>query len=175
MMRLATSLCAITLSLAASALACGDKFVFIGSGARLDGASLAKHPGRVFIFADPKTELSTIAADIQSGLRRAGHRVVRLDSEAALREALRSASPDLVLVDVDDIEKVSALLKDLPKKPGLLPVVYKKEQGRIDGLKAKYSCLVTPKKGHDVGLFALVNEAIETRARGGAEGCSPSV
>ncbi|MEO6326708.1 MAG: response regulator [Thermoanaerobaculia bacterium] len=175
MNRLVAPACLLSLALALStpAPACGDKFVFIGSGAQLTTASLAKHPGRVLVFANPKTGFSAISQDVRGGLRRAGHRVLVLDSIQALGEALRSGSPDVILADIEDVVDVAALLKDAPGKPGLLPVVYHKEPGDLEALKVKYSCLVAPKKGRDADLFVMVNEALESRARGVVQGCAP--
>ena len=94
---------ALVLSVSAwypAALACGDKFLMVGRGAKFQRAYASVHPGKILIFARPSTDAKAAIRDPQlhKALRQAEPRRGRLESGQQLsgrRHAVRQ--PDEAL------------------------------------------------------------------------------
>ena len=89
--------------------ACGDKFLLVGRGVKFQRAYAAVYPASIVIFAQPQRSAAKAIRDprLQTDLKQAGHRVVLVESDAALAHALESDKVDLVLTDVADADRTS--------------------------------------------------------------------
>lgn len=85
-------------------LACGEGMFMAGKGLQFQ-SYLAPRPATVLIFA-PDGEGRR--QQIHTGLEKAGHHLTVVNDEASLREALRDASYDVMIADLDRLEAFGA-------------------------------------------------------------------
>ena len=113
-------------ALVPAALACGDKFLMVGRGAKFQRAYASVHPGKVLIYARPSTDAKAAIRDPQlhKALRQAGHAVSVIEDWALLEVALRTAPTDVVLVDVAEAAKLRAAIAASPTPPDALFVAF---------------------------------------------------
>jgi len=105
--------------------ACGDKFLMVGRGVSFHRAYAAVYPASIVVYAQPKQSAKGIRdPHFQDDLKRAGHRVLLVENDAALARALESTRVDLVLTDAVDADRVSILAKASQWAPAVLPVTY---------------------------------------------------
>lgn len=119
----------VALALAAATLtpalqACGDKFLMVGRGAKFQRVYASVHPGRVLIYARPSADAKAAIRDPQlhKALRQAGHSVSVIEDWSLLEQALKSVPVDVVLVDVDEAEKLQRVVTGSPSSPEALYV-----------------------------------------------------
>jgi hypothetical protein len=107
-------------------LACGDKFLMVGRGAKFQRAYASVHPGKVLIFARPsKTDKAAIRdPQLHKQLRQAGHTVSVIEDWALLEQAIKTVPVDLVLVDVAEASRMKPLVASTPKAPNTLYVAF---------------------------------------------------
>ena len=117
-----------------AALACGDKFLMVGRGAKFQRAYASVHPGKILIYARPSTDAKAAIRDPQlhKALRQAGHAVSVIEDWALLEAALRTAPSDVVLVDVAEAAKLNATLATSPTHPDALFVAFPPAQAPSD-------------------------------------------
>jgi hypothetical protein len=108
------------------ALACGDKFLMVGRGAKFQRAYASVYPGKVLIFARPSTDSKAAIRDPQlhRALRQAGHAVSVIEDWTLLEQALKSVPVDVVLVDVGEAEKLQPVMSSSPTSPEALYVAF---------------------------------------------------
>ncbi len=113
-----------------AALACGDKFLMVGRGAKFQRAYASVYPGKILIYARPSTDEKAAIRDPQlhKTLRQAGHAVSVIEDWTLLEAALKSAPTDIVLVDVAEAAKLQAALAAAPTHPDALFVAFPSEQ-----------------------------------------------
>jgi len=111
-----------------AALACGDKFLMVGRGAKFQRAYASVHPGKILIYARPSTNAKAAIRDPQlhKALRQAGHAVSVIEDWALLEAALRTAPTDVVLVDVAEASRLKAAIAASPTHPDALFVALPK-------------------------------------------------
>ena len=99
-----------------AALACGDKFLMVGRGAKFQRAYASVHPGKILIYARPSTDPKAAIRDPQlhKALRQAGHAVSVIEDWALLEAALKTAPTDVVLVDVAEAARLQAAIAASP-------------------------------------------------------------
>jgi hypothetical protein len=109
-----------------AALACGDKFLMVGRGAKFQRAYASVYPGKILIYARPSTDAKAAIRDPQlhKALRQAGHAVSVIEDWALLEAALETAPTDVVLVDVAEAAKLQAALASAPTHPDTLFVAF---------------------------------------------------
>jgi len=109
-----------------AALACGDKFLMVGRGAKFQRAYASVHPGKVLIYARPSTSAKAAIRDPQlhRALRQAGHAVSVIEDWALLEQALKSAPSDVILVDVAEAGRLDEALATAPTRPDTLYVAF---------------------------------------------------
>lgn len=109
-----------------AALACGDKFLMVGRGAKFQRAYASVHPGKILIYARPSTGEKAAIRDPQlhKALRQAGHAVSVIEDWALLEAALRSAPTDVVLVDVAESARLESAIAVSPTRPDALFVAF---------------------------------------------------
>lgn len=146
-------------SVSQTADACGDKFLLVGRGVRFQPAYASLNPGHVIVYARPSMSAKAAIRDPQlhKRLRQAGHAVSVIENHALLVEAFRSASPDLVLADVNEGNTVAALAAASPSKPVVLFVEYPAAVERSPALQQKYLCELKPKDRAPRYLEAIEN------------------
>jgi len=117
-----------------AALACGDKFLMVGRGARFQRAYASVYPGKILIYARPSTDAKAAIRDPQlhKALRQAGHAVSMIEDWALLEAALKTASTDIVLVDVAEAARLQATLAAAPTHPDALFVAFPSAQPPSD-------------------------------------------
>jgi hypothetical protein len=126
-----TALVALGLSFVMSglfpaALACGDKFLMVGRGAKFQRAYASVHPGKVLIYARPSTSTKAAIRDPQlhKALRQAGHAVSVIEDWALLEQALKTAPSDVILVDVAEADRLQAAFAAAQTHPDALYVAF---------------------------------------------------
>ena len=113
-------------ALVPAALACGDKFLMVGRGAKFQRAYASVHPGKILIYARPSTNAKAAIRDPQlhKALRQAGHAVSVIEDWALLETALKTAPTDVVLVDVAEAGRLQAAIAATPAPPDALYVAF---------------------------------------------------
>jgi hypothetical protein len=91
-----------------SLLACGDKFLLIGRALKYQKAYASAHPGTILIYDAPGSRVGAVARELQLQqlLTGAGHKVQVVSTFAALEQAVKTMSPDIVLADSGDIAQL---------------------------------------------------------------------
>jgi hypothetical protein len=109
-----------------AALACGDKFLMVGRGAKFQRAYASVHPGKILIYARPSTDAKAAIRDPQlhKALRQAGHAVSVIEDWALLEAALKTAPTDVVLVDVAESARLQAAIAASSTSPDALFVAF---------------------------------------------------
>ena len=145
--------------------ACGDKFLLVGRGVKFQRAYAAIYPASIVIYAQSQRSAAKAIRDprLQTDLKQAGHRVVLVDSEAALARALESDKVDLVLTDVADADRTSKQGATSPSRPTVLPVMYEPTREEAKAIEARYQCRLKSSDRVDRYLVTI-DDAMKTRA-----------
>lgn len=156
---------AVFLQEGSSAQACGDKFLLLGRGVKFQRAYAAAYPASIVIYAQPQRSAAKAIRDprLQSDLKIAGHRVVVVETEAALVRALGTERVDLVLTDVADADRTSTEGAASPSKPTVLPVMYEPTREEAKRIEARYQCRLTSSDRADRYL-RTIDDAMKARA-----------
>jgi hypothetical protein len=154
------------------AAGCGDKFVLVGGGARVNRS---KFPSRVLVFMNPSSRVPAAEKEfhIEATLTAAGHKATVVESEAAFEKAIASGGYDVVLADVADAPGARQRAGTSASKPAVLPLLYKPTAEELAAAEKEASCLVRPsKKSSDI--LAVIDETMQGRRRGVASICPPA-
>lgn len=154
---------------AAVALACGDKLLVVGQGARFQQAYRAAHPASILIYTRPNSVVPLAISDphLQPALKEAGHKIQTVEGFARLGEALKTGNYDLVLADIADAAVLEPLAQAAPSRPFLLPVIYKGSKEEHSAAVKKYRCVFKAPNKTDHYL-AAIDEAMKLRLKGGS-------
>jgi len=146
------------------AQACGDKFLLVGRGVAYRRAYAAVYPASIVVYAEAQHSAAKAIRDprLQADLKMAGHRVVLVESEAALARALESGAVDLVLTDAADAERTSKQATASPSKATVLPVMYEPTKAEARAVEARYLCRLTSGDRVDRYLVAI-DDAMKVR------------
>jgi hypothetical protein len=144
--------------------ACGDKFLMVGRGVKFQRAYAAIHPASIVIYAEPQRHAAKAIRDprLQSDLKLAGHRVLLVETDAALTRALASEKVDLVLTDVADADQTSKRGAASPSKPVVLPVMYEPTAQEAKDVEARYLCRLKS-SDHVDRYLATIDDAMKVR------------
>ena len=148
-----------------SLLACGDKFLVAGRGARFQRGG-ARAP--VVIYAPLSSSLrgGPGTPSIDGVLRRAGYQPTVAASPEELGRILRGGEPGVVVVDVTDAPTVAKYAPAAPSGPIILPVLNNaSRQEMTEARKTWGVALRSPSSGDS--LLDAVDEAVELRAKSG--------
>jgi len=109
------------------ATACGDKYLVVGRGARLQRAYCAVHPAAILVYVNPRSERAAAMGDPQftKALTLAGHKTQALTDLSKVSGLVDSTRFDIVLVDFADAAAMERQLASASTKPSLLPILYK--------------------------------------------------
>ena len=107
-----------------SVSACGDKFLVVGRGARLQRAYCAIHPATILVYVNPKSERAASMGDPQfeKALTLAGHKPQVVSDLSKVSGLVGSGHFDIVLADFGDAAAVERQLATTSMKPALLPI-----------------------------------------------------
>lgn len=131
-LRLLAALFLAAVPFAQQALACGEKFLIVGRGARFQRAYVALHPASMVLLNSRLTG----RRDLQSRLKTAGHRIQLVSDISELGEAVRKQSYDLVLADGNDAAQIEEVLSSVQARPLFLPVI----DGSSKSAETQYKC-----------------------------------
>ena len=145
--------------------ACGDKFLLVGRGVKFQRAYAAIYPASIIIYAQPQRSAAKAIRDprLQTDLKQAGHRVVIVESDAALTRALESDKVDLVLTDVADADRTAKQGARSPSKPTVLPVMYEPTREEARAIESRYQCRLKSSDRADRYLVTI-DDAMKARA-----------
>lgn len=151
---------------------CGDKFVMLGGGARINRS---KYPSRVLVFMNPASRVPAAEKEfhVEATLTAAGHKAKVVESEAEVQKALETGKYDLVLADVTDVPELRKQCGASASKPAVLPLLYKPTPEELSAAEKEANCNVRPsKKSSD--LLAVIDETMKDRSKGIAPNCPPA-
>jgi DNA-binding NtrC family response regulator len=136
--------------------ACGDKALRIGRGIRFQRPS---HPTAVLIYLPSN---ATRAAQLQSMLKKVGHKSYAVQGVDSLGEALRSGQYDLVFTDLAAAASLESNIKTSPSKPVLVAVVSEGTKAEVTAAKKQYRYVV--KNPHSADLYLdAIEDAMRSR------------
>lgn len=138
----------------AAVQACGDKALRIGRGIRFQRAT---HPTSILIYIPSNAKR---AEQVQSLLKKVGHKPYWVQGENNLSDALRSGQYTLVLSDLEAASTVSHQIDNSSSKPVLVAVVAEGTKAEVKAAQKNYNHIV--KDPHDAISYL---EAIEEATR----------
>jgi hypothetical protein len=144
--------------------ACGDKFLLVGRAVTYHRAYGAVYPASILVYAPPQRDAAKAIRDprLQSDLKRAGHRVVMVESDAALTRALESDRVDLLLTDVADADRLSKQFASTAAAPSVLPVMYEPTKDEAKQVEARYHCQLKSSDRAD-RFLSSIDDAMKAR------------
>jgi len=153
------------------ATGCGDKFVLIGGGARVNRS---KFPSRVLVFMNPGSRIPAAEKEfhVEATLAAAGHKPKVVESEAEVEKALASGQYDLVLADLADVPMLRKECSSIASKPAVLPLLYKPTAEELVAAEKEANCLARPSK-RSSDLLAVIDETMQSRQKGASPNCPP--
>lgn len=121
--------------------ACGDKFLMVGRGARFQRAYASVYPGHVVVYARKSLGAKAVITDarLHKLLRQAGHTVSVIEDDSLLEQAVKSASTDVLLVDLTDAQRVDGLAAASVSHPKVLPVRPTGKSPELDRLQQQFA------------------------------------
>ena len=136
--------------------ACGDKALRIGRGIRFQHPS---HPVAVLIYFPSNT---TRATQLQSMLKKVGHKSYAAQGADSLSEALRSGQYDLVFADLVEAASLEKQIGTSASKPVLVPVVSNGTKAEVASAQKQYRYVVKNPHSADHYLDAI-DDAMRSR------------
>lgn len=136
--------------------ACGDKALRIGRGIRFQRAS---HPAAVLIYIPSNTARAT---QVQSMLKKVGHKSHAVQSVDGLSQALKSGQYDLVMTGASDAANLGNQVETSPSKPVLIAVVSEGTKAEVTAAKKQYRYIV--KNPHSAANYLdAIDDAMRSR------------
>jgi len=153
---------------APAAFGCGDKFVVLGRGVRFGRAFASKYPASILIYMNPASHMPAAAREfrLEKTLKSAGHKTRFVESTADLEQALASGKYDIVLADISDSPGVQKDAASAASKPSVVPVLYKPTPEELAAVEKKYGCLIAPASSRSAELLPVLDQAMQSRAKG---------
>ena len=143
--------------------ACGDKFLLIGRGAKLDRAYASLYPGAIVILARDRARATERTSVLRKALTGAGHRVSLITSDEIV-STLQGGRTDIVIADGLDAPTIDPQLTLLSSKPTMLYVLMDREPKPAVAVNT-----VCQLKQSDRALrwLRVIEDAMQARARSG--------
>ena len=166
---------ALILTTAPPSRACGDKFVIFGRGVRFRAAYAAEHPAAILVYMNPMSHVPLVDRDFHlvATLRLAGHRPSIVETRDELRDALTSASYDVLIADLEDAVGLETEVRHSASPPTVVPLVYKASRAEFAELAKKYSCLLqADRRNHQ--LLTVLDEVMHSKSTGQEPSCNVS-
>jgi hypothetical protein len=143
----------------ASIDACGDKLLRIGRGTRFQHSI---RPASILIYIPAGT--TTTVPQLQSYLKRAGHKPRVVQGIDNFSGALSSGQYDVVLTDLSDAPSLQKQIETSTSKPSIVPIAVKASKAEQAAAKKQYKCLVRDSDDGEKYLDAI-EAAMKSRAR----------
>jgi hypothetical protein len=169
---LVTAALLVLLSPPADMLACGDKFLVPGRGARFRDRPVNRESAAVLLYAQPGSALDrTLQVEsVESRLRKAGYRPTLVKSAQGFESALHGGGWDVVVVDLADAPDIVRRVSSAPA-PLVLPVAFGVQRATLDQARQRYrQVLKSPEK--DRAFLDAIDSLIAERARTRAKSAS---
>ena len=166
MLRITFLMCAAIAVIAHDAMACGDKFLLVGRGARYQRGYVAVHPGSILLYAN--TPL-TSSRGLRAALKMAGHRVTIVSTRAALDASLGASEFDILLADSSE----SGALTGDTKNALVVPVLSGKAPAMKTAAGKEFCVLKDDNRKRNP--LAVLDEIIGAKLKGTAPPCEPSL
>jgi hypothetical protein len=157
-------LAATIVSSSAELVACGDKFLRVGRSARFRGYA-AVHPASILIYR-PANATPAGIKELESLLKRAGHKPLALEHGTALVQTLAVAHYDLVIAAYADAGKISEALAPLSSRPAVLPLLDKPTSAVAAEAEKVYPFLLKPYAMDKAQALAEIDRLMEGRLTG---------
>ena len=136
--------------------ACGDKALRIGRGIRFQRTS---RPAAVLIYIPSNTARAT---QVQSMLKKVGHKSYAVQSVDSLSQALKSGQYDLVMAGVADAASLENQVGAYPSKPVLVAVVSEGTKTEVAAAKKQFRYVV--KNPHSAEQYLdAIDDAMRSR------------
>jgi hypothetical protein len=157
-----------------SALACGDKLLYLGRGLSFAGIHVAKRPASILIYMNASSELPAADKDVQlqTLLRLAGHRPKSVESRTEFEQALTSGSYNVIIVGISDAGTLKAAVEGAPGRPLLIPLLYKPKKEQFAAAQQQFSCAVKAEKNNRI--LRVLEEAMKGESKGTSPVCRTS-
>jgi hypothetical protein len=147
----------------AVAWGCGDKLMLI-MGGRSSQIKPA-HPALILAYPGQTASAALIRdLQLQSALKKAGHRIQVVEDSAALENALKGSKYDVVMTDVVDANEVNQRVLSAASKPVLLPVAFRLAKQEQSAVQKKYHCLLKV-PGNAESYLAAIDQAMEWKLK----------
>jgi len=151
--------CVLILSSGKDLAACGEKFFFAGRVVKWQQVMSAKVPGQVLMYVNPASKMPAVMREtsLEALLRKAGHKVEVITTEAALKSAVTSGRYDVLLLDPADADKWKA--------PGLVvvPVLYNTPKTERKAIEQTYARVLKAYNGFQ--SLTLVNNVMMAKPK----------
>jgi len=169
-MRLLTLVLVSTLVSAATsnAEACGDKFLRVGRGARYQRAYVAVHPATLLLVARPGSTVAATLKELESTLKRAGHKSVVVRDAAAVPEALEHGHFNIVLTDIKDVPALEGATRSTGARVDVLPLIGQPTPQARAAAEERYHC-VAEVPGKKSEVLGKIDEIMEFALKGTGE------
>ncbi len=156
---------AVALSLLTSSaqevLACGDKLLVVGRGARYQRGYVAINPTSVLVV-DAGSSNQLLAP-----LKRAGHRVEVVRDSGELRRAIAANNHEVVLADWSRASEVQALVSSVQSSAMFVPVLSGAASAAdLEAAKKTYGCpLESSKPKVNKNFLARLDDVIDAKRK----------
>ena len=146
-----------------SLLACGDKFLVAGRGARFQRGGA--HPP-VVIYAPLSSTLRSGQGNlsVDGVLSRAGYHPAVVASPEELGRILKDGNPGIVLVDVADARTVEKLVPAGAPGPVIVPVLSNASRQEVAAARKTWGVALKSPSSSD-SLLDAVDEAVDLHAK----------
>jgi hypothetical protein len=145
---------------------CGDKFLRVGRGARYQRGYVAVRPACILLYANPRSPISPALRELESALRRAGHKPTIVEAPAGVAPALTTGHYNIILVGVEDLALVQAEARKAPGRIEVLPVLHAPSADARTVAEKAYHC-VTEAPGKKADVLAEIDDLMELAQKGG--------
>jgi hypothetical protein len=156
----------VVLALPALAEPCGDKFLRVGRGARYQRGYVAVHPACILLYADPRSAVAPALRELESALRRAGHKPTLVETPAGVVPALTTGHYNIILAGLDDVGLVQAEARKAPVKIDVLPVLHAPSATLRAMAQKSFHC-VAEAPGKKTEVLAEIDDLMEMALQGG--------
>jgi hypothetical protein len=154
----------LSLCVAETAQACGDKFLVVGRGVRPKQHGTKVVPASILLYQNPTSESAAVGNDpeLQASLMKAGHAVALAEDTRTLHEALASGKYDIIVAALTDALNLKKEAAAVPSKPVVLPVVYNPTVKALDDAKVAFDYVLS-RPGKTTQLLAVIDQAMRRK------------
>ena len=166
------AVCVLAILVAASAGACGDKFVVFGQGVRFQRAYAAAHPAKILVYLQPGSKWATAEnrERLLSVLRMVGHRPQAVSTADELKAAIGASDYDVVLTELSGVASATETIAAAKTRPSVIPMVFEPTRHELQEIERQNSCTVAvTRRSHE--LLTVINDIMDQRSKGITEAC----